>query len=125
MTLRTVAAETSRPYRRVTVCEPTASPVARYSDTTACKIFLARPPISTLFFTLKTPRRPWRGAARRARYSQRDDLPGQCRINAPRARGRRGDGPGRARPLREPVVGARAGRRRGARHRAGARAGGG
>ncbi len=55
MTLRTVAADTSSPYRRVTVCEPTASPVARYSDTTACRIFLARPPISTLSDYRKNP----------------------------------------------------------------------
>src|SRR5215470_10234021 len=42
MTFRTVAGDRSMPYRRVTVREPTASPVWRYSCTTAWRIRLAR-----------------------------------------------------------------------------------
>ena len=42
ITLRTVAADSSTPYRRVTVRDPTASPVVKYSLTTADRIFLAR-----------------------------------------------------------------------------------
>src|SRR4029077_5509056 len=42
ITLRTVAGESPRSWRRVTVREPTASPPCRYSVTTACRIFCAR-----------------------------------------------------------------------------------
>ena len=87
MTLRTVAADTSSPYRRVTVCEPTASPVARYSDTTACRIFLARPPISTLFDLPQEPPVGHGGAGPGARgglYIDGDDLSGQRRLDARR-----------------------------------------
>ena len=42
ITLRTVAGDSPRSWRRVTVREPTASPPCRYSVTTACRIFCAR-----------------------------------------------------------------------------------
>ena len=42
ITLRTVAGDRPISWRRVTVRDPTASPLCRYSATTACKILRAR-----------------------------------------------------------------------------------